>query len=146
MPYKVDWLCKDRVILAMTWGNMVAEHVYATSAEIHDLLVTADGPVCLWADLRYVSRYLPDIHEIAALTNAIQHPNLKHLILITGDPTLHFFGRVIMKIGRRGFNSAHSPQTGLAMLGQACRDAGAPSAEQYELLIQDWLKGDALYC
>lgn len=87
MPYTVEWLIKDHLILLYANGDIPIEGVEAINAEILNLLDEGKPPVHVFADVKDLSRFPFDLVSVRRAMSYFQHPNVG-LIMAYGTSRL----------------------------------------------------------
>lgn len=100
MPYRVEWLIPDRVIIGQYAGMISREETVAANQEILNLLEESPSPyIHLILEDTLMESFEPGVTEVCKLASYIRHPKLRWSVAAGPlSPVLELFASVMTRL------------------------------------------------
>lgn len=98
MPYKLDWIVPERVLLGRLWGDLQPEEIRRLAPGIHEEAARGQAPVYVIVDTIRVSHTPISMRELNSFLNRDDDKKTGLFILISENRIARFMGAVIMQL------------------------------------------------
>jgi len=110
MSIRNSWYVPDRIILTHIYDRLTVPDSRTSAEEITAMLRSTDKIVHNIVDLRHVTRYPTNVHQLTPLTSCMQEPNHGWLLLVMNkNPVMKFLASLVLKTVAENFQVFTSP-------------------------------------
>lgn len=101
MPYTIEWLLQEGVLLLTAEENFTIEEFEEFSERVvNEFLHSMRESVYIIAEFSRVTQHSINVNRISKAANRfIQHPNVKSAIIVTDNRLLAFISSIVTKLG-----------------------------------------------
>jgi hypothetical protein len=98
MPYNVDWLIKDRLILAVISSDLTLEDIAAFNQSVTALLDAGHAPIYMLADVKDLGKFPFDLISVRRASTYLQHPKLGLVMAYGASRIASSFAQLLTQI------------------------------------------------
>jgi len=98
MPHNVEWLIKDRLILAVISGDMPLEDIAAFNQSVTALLDAGRSPIYMLADVKDLGKFPFDLISVRRASTYLQHPKLGLVMAYGASRIASSFAQLLTQI------------------------------------------------
>ncbi len=127
MGVNISWYVKPRIVLTYAWGNFTVDELKYGAESAAELIRAGQPMVHNIIDMRELTHYPTNVHEITKLTYVFREENLGWVILIASNPIVRFLTSMATQVARSRLRTVGEVEPALAFIQQVSPELDLPS-------------------